>query len=483
MALCKQSVEAKHYFTLPRLPCLPTILLVLISFAVPDNSWSSSATDTSLSLTISQVITLVKKNNPLVELGRLEVETARQKSAEIAGKFLSPQMTLESTGGLVPAAEGDVTYSPDSNDGYNDLGPFARIDLKITQPLYTFGKYSAATGASQLNLEMQEALQQEAIDELTFTATKAFLGMIAGRESAEVGKNLQEHYTKLLRQIEKMLQDNDPEINDSHLLEIRAMSFEITKQSSRGRIDKEQAALLLKGLLNLTQNTVIHAVSPKIPDFQEPVTFLPKCLAYASSHSRQLKSLDAGIRALHLKAELEENMKYPDIFLLAGAGYGSASNRDEQDNPFVSDEYNYDYAGAVLGMKWDFNYQVNTAKKNQACIDWQKLQEKRKLAALQLDGEIRDSFLQAERQWNLFKAAKESLQAAQAWIRLEGDNLDMGLGDVKRLVSAYRQYFQLKADEIETRYLYLLALARLAKTMGNIDLYLQWEKNAQVQID
>jgi outer membrane protein TolC len=453
------------------------VLLFLLNSAV-----TASASEQTLNLDLSQAVTLAKKNNPLTKISRFEVEAAREKSKEIAGKFNYPQFQLKSYTGLVPGARGTVVSSPDQQGEYNNLGPFFKVDLDIIQPLYTFGKYVSAREAGRFNILVKKAAQQESENQLSFEVVKAFLGVVAGRDGSKVGVKLKEQYHNLLQKIENMLKRNAPDITDSQLLETKSMLFEIEKQSGQGPSAETQATLLLRGLLNLSGNIEINPASPQIPDFNAASTPLGQFLSYVKVHSWQIKGIDAGIKALKQKSTLEKDKKYPDVFLAAELGYGRAPNRDRQTNPFITDDYNYKNIGAVIGMKWDFNYKVHSAEEEQALLDYLKLVEKKKLLVLRLNGEIRNYYQSVQKQWHLLNVADESLRSARQWIRLESDNLDMGIGDVKRLISAYKQYFLLQSEEIQTRHSYLLALADLAKSVGNMELYLQWENDGQVRM-
>ncbi len=457
-------------------------LSLCVLFFLLNQAGTALASEQTLNLDLSQAVTLAKKNNPLTRINRFEVKAAREKSKEIAGRFNYPQFQLKSYTGLVPGAKGDVVSSPDEQGDYNNLGPFFKVDLDIIQPLYTFGKYASASEAGRFNVLVKKAEQQVSENELSFEVVKAFLGVVAGRDGSRVGLKLKEQYHTLLQKIENMLQRNAPDITDSQLLETKSMRFEIEKQSGQGPSAQTEATLLLKGLLNLSGNIEINPASPQIPDFNAAYTPLEQFLSYVKVHSWQIKGIDAGIRALKQKARLEKDKKYPDVFLAAELGYGRAPNRDRQTNPFITDDYNYKNIGAVIGMKWDFNYKVHSAEEEQALLDYLKLVEKKKLLVLRLNGEIRNYYNSVQKQWHLLNVADESLQAARQWIRLESDNLSMGIGDVKRLISAYKQYFLLQSEEIETRYNYLLALAKLSKSAGNMELYLQWENDGQVRM-
>lgn len=442
-----------------------------------------SAEPAPLKLDLRTVFKLANNDTLQDKIGKLEVAAAEQKTLAVKGKILSPRLALESYSGLVSSAEGDVNEPIGERESYNDLGPFFKIDLKIIQPLYTFGKYGLATDAGKFNVTRRQAAHHGSRDELVFEVTKAFLAMAAGHEGKKVGNQLTRQYQALIDSIKKSLVNNDPELNDSHLLETQSMLYEIEKQASSSDIAWTQASLLLKGLLNLDQNTPVVILPAGIPPFPDSAELLDQFLDYAIRHSWQLKEIEMGLQALKKKVELRQRMKYPDLFLAAATGIGRAPNRDKQTNPFITDDYNYNKLGAVVGLKWDFNFHVNRAKEAAAHIDYAKLQHKKKLAQLQIEGEMRKSYKIAKREWQLMKAASKSLKAAKIWVRLETDNMDMGLGEVKRLVSAYQQYFSLRAEEIASRYTYLSTLAQLAKSLGSMDLFLKWETNEKISLN
>jgi outer membrane protein TolC len=80
------------------------------------------------------------------------------------------------------------------------------------------------------------------------------------------------------------------------------------------------------------------------------------------------------------------------------------------------------------------------------------------------------------------KAARESLKASKSWLRLSLENWDMGIGEVDRLLDAYEAYYRMKGVEIEMELEYNLSLARVAKALGDLDLYLDWVKSGTVEL-
>ncbi|WP_228856279.1 TolC family protein [Desulfomarina profundi] len=435
-----------------------------------------------LALDLAAAMEMARRQSPAISENRIAITEARKEIKEIFGLFHSPQFELISYGGMVSDARGDITDTPDSNEDYGHMGPFFKADITAVQPIYSFGKYDNAMGAGKNNVAMKKAVFRESVNILGFEVAKAFLGVAAGSEGERIGRELVQHYRELLDRLEKMVEEQDGDIDAGHLLEAKTMLFEVEKQASRPEVDREKAMLYLRGLLGRDQDFAVEVIPVEEPGLDLNSNFFPLFLDFSRHHSPLLQSYDFGLESLKQKAALEKKMKYPDLFVAMGAGYGIAPNRDKQTNAFINDDYNYKKLGGVLGLKWDFNYHINSSKEEKALLEYRKIAAKKKVAMLKLEGGLRKAYTEARNNKKLLLAVEKSIKSARTWLRLENENFDMGIGDVKRLVKAYQAYYKLKGSEIETRFHYLLSLAELAKGAGDMDLFLLWIQNGKVAI-
>jgi len=435
-----------------------------------------------MELSITDAIEIAQQKNPITAVSQFEISQAKEDINEIFGTFHSPQFEILSYGGLISDARGNATESPDSVEDYSHLGPFFKADIKIIQPLYSFGKYGTALEAGQQNLEMKKSMHRKSVTDLSFEVTKAFLGVVAGQSGNKAATELKKQYRALLEQVTRLSDDPDGEIDISYLLEAKTLLYEIEKQSTKPQAIRDQSLLYLKGLLNKKQDSQIIALATETPELEQSTDLLPKLLDYSRSHSPLQQSLSSALTALEKKYELEKKKTFPDLFVALGAGYGIAPDREKQINPFISDDYNYEKIGAVMGLKWNFNFHNSSAKEQKALLEYYKIMQKKKLVMVQLDGNIRKYYSEAIRYQKLLAAAQKSFKAAKSWLRLENDNMDLGIGDLKRFISASQSYYTLQSDEINARYTYLLSLAQLSKTMGDMNLFLQWINNGKVQL-
>lgn len=410
----------------------------------------------------------------------LDEKIAEEETKEISSAFCAPRIEMSSYGGVIPDAEGGITS--ENTNGYDNSGPFFKVDFKVIQPLYSFGKYDSARGAGQHNLEMKKALAQEARNDLQLEVVKAYFGVVAGQDSSLLSDELRDNYTQLVKKIERLLADPGAELDDADLLEAKTLHFEIEKQCADIAANTEQSLLYLKGLLDLEADARLSAVATGIPEIVEAQGIIGQMQGHLHDHSPLLHGLQAGMDAMTEKIQLERRKRYPDLFFALGAGYGTAPDRDKLDNAYVHDEYNYERVGGALGLKWDFNYGVSKAKIEKNLLEYQQLVKKGQLAVQQKEGAIAKLSGEAVRKHKLYEAAGKSLKSATAWVRLESDNMDVGLGNIKRFVKAYQYYYQLKGEVIATKAQYLVTLAELAHAAGDTNLLLNWLEYGKVTL-
>ena len=305
---------------------------------------------------------------------KLDERIAEEETREIASTFSDPRVEMISYGGVVPDAEGGI-LSDDTN-GYDDSGPFFKVDFKIIQPLYSFGKYDSAQSAGLHNLEMKKALTRETRNDLQLEVVKAYFGVVAGEDSSRLSHELRDNYTQLIEKIERLLADAKSDLDDADLLEARALHFEIEKQCADIAARSEQSLLYLKALLDLEADAKLTTAATGVPDIAATQDFVEHMQKHLRDRSPLLHGLQAGMNAMTEKIQLERRKRYPDLFLALGAGYGTAPGRDKLDNAYVHDEYNYERVVGVVGLKWDFNYGVSNAKIEKNLIEYQKLAQK-----------------------------------------------------------------------------------------------------------
>ena len=124
-------------------PCLWVIALVALllplpAIALPGEEETPPQKIHQLSL--ADIIKIGLEVSPKLWEQRSVIDQAEAQLGQAkAGRL--PRMDYLQIAGLIPEAKGNATYSPSNrSDLLTGLGPFTRLEIKINQPLYTFGK-------------------------------------------------------------------------------------------------------------------------------------------------------------------------------------------------------------------------------------------------------------------------------------------------------------------------------------------------------
>ena len=196
----------------------------------------------------------------------------------------------------------------------------------------------------------------------------------------------------------------------------------------------------------------------------------------------EVRAMTAATRVLAAKVELQRRSRNPVLFLAGGVGYAHAGNRDEQDNPWVNDDFNYTRIGAEIGMKWDANLYRKNIDVSEALAEQRALLEQLEVLRSKVGVEVRRALREIQRTRALLDSARTSLKAAKSRLRLVLDNWETGVGEVTEVIDAYEKYYRLRVEEPQREYDLNVALARLGFVLGDVNLYLGWVHDGKVSL-
>jgi len=302
-------------------------------------------------------------------------------------------------------------------------------------------------------------------------------------EAVSVAETLRESYAELVARVEEKLMDPDSTVDDADFLEVQTLEYEVERvyweSVDRHRLAKRGLALLL----GLDPHTDISTSAVATPDFPVAAETLPRLERIGRDSNAEIQRLRAAVGALGAKADFAKAQRYPDIFLVGGIRWAYASNRTDQENPFAWDEFNYRRAGAFIGLRWDLTFWEHRLAARQARAEQETMARKLDAVVAKVDMELGEAMTEARTSATMLAVAHESLDSAESWLRVSWDNLDLGIGEVRKLLRAYEAYFRLQGETIERELDVNVALARLALVLGDENRFLQWVDNGVVTIE
>jgi len=418
----------------------------------------------------------------LVKAGAFDVAKADAGVRKARALRVLPEMTLNLAGGLVPEARGTVVSSLDASGDLDNLGPFYRLELKLVQPLWTFGRLDAAEALAREGLVAQQARRTLTGENVAFDAVKAYWTLAAAVRGEAIARTMRRDFDELQREVEKRLADESSGVNDADLLDVRTNSYGIDRLFFDALEARRASTDVLRVLLALTGNDEPALVDEPPPIVEMDESRSAHVVAQAVEAHLEVRVLTAAARVLAAKVELQRRSRNPVLFIAGGVGLAHAGNRDKQDNPWVNDDFNYSHIGAEIGLKWDANLYRTGIDVSEGLAEHRALLEQLAVLRAKVGIEVRRALREVQRTRAILDSARTALKAAKSRLRLVLDNWETGVGEVADVIDAYEKYYRLRIEEPQREYELNVALARLGFVLGDVNLYLGWVHDGKVSL-
>ncbi len=406
------------------------------------------------------------QNDPDLSMAAADVAAARARLSEAdAGRY--GQMEYRQLLGVVNEATGTVTDSPNNkNDVFQGIGPFTKIDVAVTVPVWTFGKLDAALRAAQDGLESEQAHGDARRADVVLNVKQLYYGLLLSRQLSAVLHDMLDTLNKAVRKTQERLDAGSTAVTELDLLQLKAGRARFAKGVAQvdGSIELTRSGLARA--IGLASDQRFEIADQKLLPSEATLAPLEVYLDEGPAHRPEVKQLATGVAAQAARVDLEAAGYYPDVFLAAGFQYAVAGNRTEQTNPFVYDDFNYIRPVFVLGVHWDLNIFRTSAKVDEARADLQRLQAQQRAAASGMQLEIRRAYTEVVQARETMRATEEGRKAGRAMLVLTVANFDLGIGEADELFTGLGTYTETSTDHLRAVHDYNVALGALSKAVG-----------------
>lgn len=435
----------------------------------------------SKEISLRRALESARANNSFYRRTTAETEAARADGKRVQAAKLLPMAELDVRAGVVPGAEGDVLHSSTGKFEFKDWGPFFQSEIKLVQPIYTFGRLGWAETATDELFRAQSEKGRSENDEFDFNVIKSYWSVVFAERAQEAAEEMKNAFDSLSLRVEQEIEKEDSELDQSYSFEVKSNEYIVKSlyNSSRNGV-----ALALKAFSELTGELKPDSATfatRSAPSFDCSDTVPHSIIEFAYGLHPQIAALEAALRAIEAKINLSRSDKMPTIFAAGGVEFGWAGNRTRQDNPFVYDNFNYLNLGAFLGAKWNLNFRSASIEEEEWQARHASISETLKLLKAQIGLKISKAYLDAKSQRDALVDVRSSLSAARSWVEMAMLNFDDGFGEPERLVKAISTYLQLRGREIETEFAFCISLAELAFATGNSSRYVEWAEKGRVE--
>lgn len=433
---------------------------------------------------LSELLRRARGNNPAVRIAEAELKKyeALHERARYAwaptfrfNGLLAPlperrvlQQCLDPTspiGAVIPCPgqniEDDLRITADT-----EVGILVRVDTRMTFPIYTFGKVSAAQDAARAGLKVGGETVNVARGKLDVLVKQAYFGTQYGESALKILRDGMKRMNKARRDIQKELDKESGRFtsNDLRKLKVESAELEVGILQAEARTRFAWESLRIAGGFESRDDFTLDTLKLKTV-YVEPRS-IEEYVELSRKARPDLRLAGAAVEARRAQVDMAEADYWPDIALAAAFGFAYGSTADDSPDPFANDNFNYVTYGAVLGATLNLDIFKIRAKVGQAESALLKARAQREALAVQIRlkvVELVEALTQREKE---VKIRKKAMKAGKGWMTSNFLNFGLGLVSTDDLIRSLTAYSKARLAWYEAIYEHNLAVARLSETVG-----------------
>ena len=430
-----------------------TLALEGVSDAAPGRTW-----------TLDEIIAAAAKG-PRARAAAARTREARGARSEARGQRF-PQ--LQARGVLGPSPEIEClnlacTETDPEDPSFDLAGVFGRIELTLIQPLYTFGKVGAASGAANHAIRAARSLEDATVAEVALEAARAYYGLKLARETRYMLEDGSERLTRALERVNRELDAGSADVTLQDRYRLETLEAEVELRLADARAGEAEA---LAAIRVLTGDSTADVDEAPLEPLEHTVASEGELVARAQSRRPEVRAARAAERAASDLARLESARFWPDLFLLGSLNLAAATGVDPAPSAFAYDPYNTITAAAGFGLRWTFDPFAQRGRIDQAEARSERAEHLAAAAGRLARFEAHEAHAEIERTRRRLEIARKGERSARAWLASSLQAEAVGAVETKDLADAYLAFFTARGRRLEAINEWNLAVYRVRHAMG-----------------
>jgi outer membrane protein TolC len=427
---------------------------------------------------LDELLDMARKGNPGLQ-ANAQVTAGFEAQAIGAYRSRLPTGELTSTVAPVPeircnpsladCRETNFAFRPsDTFDAITNLkGVFTRTEIKLVQPIYTFGKISAGITAAEAGVEASRSKQSGQVNDVELSVRRAFWGAKLARELLSMLNEGLDFLTEAQKKIDEELASGEGNASVTDRLRLRTMRSEIEARVLEAQRGHDLAKAGLRALIGPGAPADLDVDEDPLASLTVPSRELGQYTDMAHSKRPEVKALDRMVAAKRALADLEWRRQLPDFVLLGTAAYAYASSIDHPKNAFANNPYNTSGVGVAAALRMPLDLFTKNASAHKLRAEAQEAEFRRSEALGGINFEVEKAFAEMKEADLRLKALQKGEKASRQWIAAIMQNVSVGLAETKDFSDALLAFFQSRARVLQGQYDYNVAVASMTRVSGS----------------
>jgi len=378
--------------------------------------------------------------------------------------------------GLAPSVNGGLfesgTCTSDNcqlrSDAFdlNGLSPWVNITLSFIKPLYTFGKIEDYTEAASANVMVKQGDVRLRRGETILEVKRAYYGFLAARDSRLLLEDVKRRVDGSVEMVKRWLDEGNGNVRQSDLFALQAGSALIGRYLAEATTTEHVALDGLKVLTGAGLGSDLTVADKAIVPVPLPQMDLAALQQQALEHRPEMAQVEAGLRARRSLVEANKAGGRPNVYAGVASILSYAPNRTKLDNPLIYDPFNTFGLTPLVGLKWDWTGDVQSAQVAQAEAELNALISKSAVAREGIPFQVAEQYHQVVGNHDAVTQLADASRAARRWMIASFADFEAGLQTGDKVVTAFQGYVLAQSDYLKTVFDYNMHVAQLLNVTG-----------------
>jgi outer membrane protein TolC len=410
-------------------------------------------------------LTRMARSGPRADAARFATRQAEAQVIE-AGGARFPRFELRALAAPSPdidCIDPNCTMTS-TNDATLDLaGAYGSVEITLAQPLFTFGKLSAARDGARSAAAAARRQEGSVAGDLEVDAARAYYGLKLAREMRFELEGGVADIEKARKQLAEQIDAGGESATIQDRLRLDTVLAEAKARLAEAR-EGEETALAAVRVLARDQKVDIDdaALAPVENQLGDAAHYT----AQAETTRPELAALRHAVSATRSLAALERARFFPDLLLVGSFNFARAQGVDDPPSAFARDPFNTTSVGLAAALRWTFEpfSQRGRLLRARARSDEAGAQLRAAGEGVRLD--VERAHAQARNAHVRLTATAEGEKSARGWVASIVQAEAIGVVEAKELADAYVAYFSLRARYLQAVHDWNVAVIRLRRATG-----------------
>lgn len=408
-------------------------------------------------LSLEDCISIAIENNPDIGISQSGLKTAENGLLQSYGQLL-PSFNVGFTGGHAYYGPSSIQYDaqgrPVQNEGF-DYGSYS-FNMSSGITLFDGGRNITKI---QSSIKRRDAAREElryAKDIVTAMVINKYYNLVRAKMLLVVAEESMDQAKQNLDRSEALLEVGSATRADVLKARVRYSNTRLTMIRTRNAVEFAREDLV--SVLSVRGDPLFDVDTTMVIEFIEPDSETE--IDFALVNRSDLRSLELSKGAAQASITSAKSGWWPTI----GAGFNYSWSDREMSYNFFEDEYSWSIGASVTFNVFDRF--LTASNVGMAKADYRRAEYSLERAKLDAIKEVKNLIFLINESKERILVATETVEQAQEDVRLAEERYRVGAGTMLETIDAQVALTQAKADVIDAKCDYLIAVADLARATG-----------------